>query len=72
MERDGWVLGMGDADLEVAGEACSLAEAGFSSSSIDIKRRVRGRSVDVAADELLLKDGEPLVGFMALVSRAQR
>lgn len=64
--RDGWVRGMGEADLEAVGVVLWLVEVEYSSSSTEIKRRVRGRR-----DELLLNDGEPLVGFMALVSRAQ-
>jgi len=70
-ERGGRVSGAGDAVLEPRGDARSLPEVGFSSSSMEIKRRVRGRSVETAGVELLLDEGEPLVGCMAFGRGAQ-
>jgi hypothetical protein len=59
-------LGLGDAALEPKGDApFSLPEVGYNSSSILIRRRVRGRSVEAVVVELLLDEGEPLVGCMA-------
>jgi hypothetical protein len=65
-------LGLGDGAREPEGEApLSLPEVGYSSSSIEIRRRVRGRSVEAADVELLLDFGEPLVGCMAFGSLAE-
>lgn len=70
-EREGWVLGMGDAVREPNGEApVSLPETVPSSSSIDIRRRVRGRNVEAVSVELVL-DEDALVGFMAFRSPAE-
>lgn len=65
-------MAAGEAVLEGNGEApFSLPETGPSSSSIEIRRRVRGRREDAAGLELDLDEGDPLVGCMAFWSRAE-
>jgi hypothetical protein len=68
--REGWVLGMGEAVREAKGEL--LAELASSSSSMDIRRRVRGRNEDAggAAVLVLEEEGDPLSAGMAMDSRA--
>jgi hypothetical protein len=57
---------MGDALLESKGVApLSLPETGSNSSSMDIRRRARGRSDGAAKVELLFEDWGLLVGGMA-------
>lgn len=69
---EGRELGMGDALLEPKGDApLSLPEVGPSSSSMEIRRRVRGRNVEAAGVELVFEEGDPLVGCMAFGSRAE-
>lgn len=64
--RNGREPGAGDAVREPNGEApLSLPEVVPSSSSMDIRRRVRGRSVDAVGVELVFEEGDPLVGCMA-------
>jgi hypothetical protein len=71
--RERWELGMGDAALELQGDAPpSLPDTGPSSSSTDIRRRVRGRNVEAVGVELVFEEAEPLVGGMASESRAER
>jgi hypothetical protein len=64
---------MGDAVRETKGEgrSWSLAEVPSSSSSMDIRRRVRGRNVDAAGAVPVFEDeGDPLSAGMAMESRA--
>lgn len=71
--REGCVLGTGEAVREAKGEcrSWSLAEVASSSSSIDIRRRVRGRNVDAAgAVPVFEEEGDPLSAGMAMESRA--
>lgn len=64
--RNGPEPGAGEAVREAKGEApLSLPEVVPNSSSMDIRRRVRGRSVEVAGVELVFEEGDPLVGCMA-------
>lgn len=63
---------MGDAAREPKGDGpLSLPEVVPNSSSIEIRRRVRGRNVDAAGVELVLNEEDPLVGCMAFESRAE-
>lgn len=75
--RDGFVLGIGDAALELKGEPKGEVLrvlwplprfASSSSSSPDIKRRFRGLREEAAGVELVLEE----VGFMALRALAVR
>lgn len=70
--RDGWERGMGEAALEPSGEPpLSLVAPVLYSSSIDIRRRVRGRNDELAGVELVCEGVDPLMRFMAFVSRGK-
>lgn len=69
--RDGWERGMGDAALDPSGEApLSLVAPVLYSSSMDIRRRARGRNDELAGVELVWEGEDPLMRCMALVSPA--
>jgi hypothetical protein len=70
--REGWERGMGEAALELSGEPpLSLVATVLYSSSMDIRRRVRGRNDELVGVELVCEGVDPLVRCMAFVSRAE-
>jgi hypothetical protein len=71
LAREGWEPGIGDAAREPKGDGPPSLPEVPNSSSIEIRRRVRGRNVEAAGVELVLDEEDPLVGCMAFGSRAE-